>query len=166
MKEVRAVIAGLNLEPTHEQEVVEELSQHLCDRYDEMLGSGVSEEQAVQTLLKELNDGSLSAGLKATVHSAHPPLPVGKDETHRWFAGIWSDLRYGARLLRLNPGFAIVAIVSLALGIGANTTIFQLLDAVRLRSLPVKAPEQLATIHIRPGSGDRSGDFTWAHSEE
>ena len=50
-----------------------------------------------------------------------------------------SDLRYGARLLRLNPGFAVVAILSLALGVGANTAIFQLLDAVRLRTLPVHA---------------------------
>ena len=48
------------------------------------------------------------------------------------------DLRYGARLLWRSPAFAIVAITSLALGIGANTAIFQLLEAVQLRSLPVK----------------------------
>src|SRR5262245_19033116 len=49
----------------------------------------------------------------------------------------WRDLRYGLRLLRLNPSFAVVAILSLALGIGANTAIFQQLDAVRIRTLPV-----------------------------
>lgn len=147
-KEIRAAIAGLDLEPTREAEVVEELSQHLRDRYDEMLTSGIDAEQASQTLLKELNDGTLVAGLKATLHAAHPPLSIGKDGNERWLAGVWSDLRYGARLLRKNPGFAIVAILSLALGIGANTTIFQLLDAVRLRTLPVKAPEQLAVVRI------------------
>ena len=52
-----------------------------------------------------------------------------------------ATLRYGARLLRLNPGFAAVAILSLALGVGANTAIFQLLDAVRLRTLPVAQSE-------------------------
>jgi len=49
---------------------------------------------------------------------------------------IWQDIRFGARLLRLNPIFAAAAILSLALGIGANTAIFQLIDAVRLRTLP------------------------------
>jgi putative ABC transport system permease protein len=55
-----------------------------------------------------------------------------------------SDLRFAARTLAKSPGFAVVAIVSLALGIGANTAIFQLIDAIRLRTLPVKSPHELA----------------------
>ncbi len=70
-----------------------------------------------------------------------------------WLESIWQDLRYGARLLRLSPGFAVVAIASLALGIGANTAIFQLLDAVRLRSLPVRSPGELAGVKIVGGNG-------------
>ncbi len=66
---------------------------------------------------------------------------------------LWQDLRYGARLLRLSPGFAIVAILSLALGIGANTAIFQLIDAVRLRSLPVPNPQELAEVRVANGNG-------------
>jgi putative ABC transport system permease protein len=58
------------------------------------------------------------------------------------------DIRYAVRLLRLSPGFALVAIASLALGTGANTAIFQLLDAVRLRTLPVKAPQELVELRI------------------
>ena len=53
-----------------EAEVVEELSQHLRDRYDEMLIGGVGADLAYQTLLRELNDGTLASGLKATVHAA------------------------------------------------------------------------------------------------
>ena len=59
----------------------------------------------------------------------------------------------------MNPGFAIIAILSLALGIGANTTIFQLLDAVRLRTLPVKAPQQLARVQIVNSPHCCRGDF-------
>ena len=60
-----------------------------------------------------------------------------------------ADVSYGLRQLKLNPGFAAAAILSLALGIGANTAIFQLLDAIRLRGLPVMDPWQLATISVQ-----------------
>ncbi len=74
------------------------------------------------------------------------------------------DLRYGARLLRTNPGFAAVAILSLALGIGANTAIFQLLDAVRMRSLPVKDAQELAFVRISNRTwnfGQYHGWYSW-----
>jgi len=61
---------------------------------------------------------------------------------------LWQDLRYGARMLWKNPGFTVIAVITLALGVGANTAIFQLLNAVRLRSLPVYKPEELAEAHI------------------
>ncbi len=61
----------------------------------------------------------------------------------------WQDLKFGIRQLRLSPGFALVGILSLGLGIGANTAIFQLIDALRLRAMPVSKPEQLATVHIK-----------------
>ncbi|HVN03693.1 MAG TPA: ABC transporter permease [Bryobacteraceae bacterium] len=69
-----------------------------------------------------------------------------------WLEGAWQDLRYAVRTLRLSPGFAAVAILSLALGMGANTAIFQLLDAVRLRSLPVARPQELAEVKIAGGN--------------
>ena len=74
---------------------------------------------------------------------------------------MFQDLRYGVRILRKNPGFTIVAVVSLALGIGANTAIFQLLDAVRLRTLPVKAPQELAEVRIADMDGARGSFSSW-----
>jgi len=69
-----------------------------------------------------------------------------------WPDGVWQDFRYGARQLRLNPAVTTVAVLSLALGIGANTAIFQLVDAVRLRTLPVANPQELAVIDFAKGS--------------
>lgn len=81
----------------------------------------------------------------------------------RFVESLAQDLRYGVRQLRLNPSFTLVASVSLALGIGANTAIFQLMNAVRLRTLPVEKPEELVEVRLPPGSS-RSGRFTGGRS--
>jgi putative ABC transport system permease protein len=164
-EEIRAVIAVLNLAPTRESEVVEELNQHLRDRRDEMLASGMKAERVYQALLGELHDPALIAGLKATLTRDRPPLPVGGDGTEQQLARIWMDLRYGARMLLQNPGFAMVVIVSLALGIGANAAIFQLLNAVRLRTLPVATPERLAAVRIVDSPHCCRGDFYSDHPD-
>jgi predicted permease len=69
------------------------------------------------------------------------------------------DIRYGIRQLRRSPGFTAIAVLSLALGIGANTAIFQLIDVIRLKMLPVKNPQQLAFVDFEKGSS-RSGWFS------
>ncbi|HEY6269915.1 MAG TPA: ABC transporter permease [Candidatus Acidoferrum sp.] len=75
----------------------------------------------------------------------------------------WRDLRHALRFLRLSPGFTLVAVLTLALGIGANTAIFQLIDSIRLRTIPVKNPEELGTIRIADrnwGSGQFSSQYS------
>src|SRR5437667_2049700 len=85
---------------------------------------------------------------------------------------VLQDVRYGWRMLCKSPSFTAIAILSLALGIGANTAIFQLLDAVRLRTLPVKNPQELARVaidHRDSASGtfsNRYSDLTYAMWEQ
>jgi predicted permease len=75
-------------------------------------------------------------------------------ETWGWarFERLWQDVRYGLRQLSRARGFTMTAVLILALGIGANAAIFELLDAVRLRSLPVEDPQSLALIHVDGGN--------------
>src|SRR5262245_6746164 len=70
-------------------------------------------------------------------------------QTHRWEDAMIQDLRYGARMLLKRPGFALIAVVTLALGIGANLTIFTFVDTMFFRPLPAREPYQL--VNIRPG---------------
>jgi putative ABC transport system permease protein len=75
------------------------------------------------------------------------------------------DLRYAVRMFRRSPGFAATAILSMALGIGANTAIFSLIDTLMLRSLPVSHPEQLVELlSVYPGD-PRTSSFRWRHYE-
>jgi predicted permease len=81
-----------------------------------------------------------------------------------WIDALWQDVRFGLRLLARTPGFTAIAVLTLTLGIGANTAILQVVDAVRLRSLPVSHPEQLAEVRIaRPRV--RAGNFYSRYAE-
>ncbi|HKR94805.1 MAG TPA: ABC transporter permease, partial [Candidatus Angelobacter sp.] len=155
--DVRLRVARLNLEPTREAAIVEEMAQHLEQRYEELIAQGATASDAREAVLKDLNQNKWERELLRVEKQApfEPALPAGPG-LRGTLARLGKDFRYGLRALRLNPGFSTIAILSLALGIGANTSIFQLLDAVTLRSLPVRKPDELMLIDA-PNAKGRTG---------
>src|SRR6266478_5568669 len=152
LKNLMAGLRGLLRKEQMEREMDEELGEFLDAATKEKMRGGMSREEAVRAARIEMG------GVEAVKEEVRAASWESRIET------VWSDLRFGARLLRLNPVFAGAAILSLALGIGANTAIFQLLDAVRLRTLPVKNPQELASVAIDHRKG-ASGHFTSRYSD-
>jgi putative ABC transport system permease protein len=89
-------------------------------------------------------------------------LRVVQRQSEDIMTALLRDIRYAIRMLRNNPGFTAVAVLTLALGVGANTAIFQLLDSIRLTTLPIKNPDQLAEVRIIQPNG-RTGNFSTSH---
>src|SRR5580658_7564460 len=138
-----------------DQDFALELEAHLQHEIDENITRGMTPREAAMAAQRKFGNVTLA-----------------KEDTHRmntigFLETLGQDLRYALRLLRLEPGFFSVAILSLALGIGANTAIFHLLDAVRLRALPVANPQELLEVEMnsdhRTGNfSSRRADFTYA----
>ena len=160
--EVERRLTGLRRGPEREAEIVEEVAQHLEDRYQTLLASGATPPEARRSALEELGDMErLVRDMDAALEEDVPPQVVpGATEKRAVLPDLWLDLRYAARSLRLNRAFAAVAMASLALGIGANTAIFQLLDAVRLQGLPVDKPGELIGVHLADRTGWRGSQWS------
>jgi putative ABC transport system permease protein len=149
--EIRRRLANLQLPPTREAAIVEELAQHLDESYAELLVSGVSEADAYCHARAELHDGELlMRGLRRVEQSTNPePIVLGTNRRTNMIVDLWQDLRFGARMLMKQPGFTLITVLTLALGIGANTAIFSLVDKALIRKLPVEEPERLVVVTAR-----------------
>src|SRR5262245_28804144 len=132
-----------------DDERARELDAHLAIETDDNIARGMALGEARAAARRKLGNATL---VREEIYRMNSVAAL--DE-------LWQDLKYGLRGLRLNPGFALVAILSLALGIGANTAIFELIDAVRLRTLPVAHPEQIALVDLKDRTGARGAFASW-----
>jgi predicted permease len=149
---VRARIGAVPVHPVREADIVDELAQHVAEHYTDLLASGVPEPHALALALAPLDDPVRVAaeiaradrprGAARLKHDEPAPPPSGGS-----IAGtIARDVRYAMRLLLRAPGVAAAAIITLALGIGANAAIFSVVRAVVLKPPPYRDPSRVVVL--------------------
>jgi putative ABC transport system permease protein len=126
----------------------EEIREHLEEKVEELVARGISRKEASHVARREFGNVEL---VKESAHDVWG---------WRWLEDLMEDLRFGLRMLRKNPGFTVVAILTLAVGIGANSAILSVVSAVLLRPLPFPNPEKIVQLGAGLDNGEPNGSVT------
>jgi putative ABC transport system permease protein len=130
-----------------DDERARELEAYLAEEIDDNIARGMPPDEAKAAAHRKLGNPTL---IREEIYEMN---------TMRLVEAFWQDLKFGTRLLIKNPTFSIVAILTLALGTGANAAIFQLVNSLRLRPLPVERPQELVALNIETNGTGRTGRF-------
>jgi len=145
---VRAHLPALGVR--REPEIVDEIAEHLSELYEDGRLEGLTHEAAVERAYAALP--TYAAGFARELRTASEPLAPVKGRLSLW-ADTGRDVRYGLRGLAQTPGFTIAVVLTIALGIGANSVIFSAVDAVLLRPAQLSAPDRLVQIYSASNDG-------------
>ena len=145
---VRRRLAPLGMTAEAESELAEELSEHLEDRYRELVSGGAPEDAAYRETISELDeDYPLQNGIERNTRMPKTePVRAGQESAGNFLDSIWKDFRYALRSVRRNPVFVLIVVLTLAIGIGANTTVFTLINTLILNPLPVQNANELTAV--------------------
>ena len=150
---VRAQVGPIALDPVRSADIVDEIAQHVAQQHAELLAAGLDDSDALARALAPLvlhERLSIEIARADRVRPAPPPLPPANGPA---LASLFKDVGYAVRLITRAPAFSGLVIATLAIGIGANTAIFSVVNAVLLRPLPFADPARIVTVGERVSDG-------------
>ena len=147
-------LVDLDLPPQRRVEIVEELAADAQDRYDELIAGGCPPPDAERIALEDIDGEQLAAELTAFEPASAPDVPPLGAHRRSFMAHLWQDVRQSVRTIRKAPAFSAIVIATLALGIGANSAIFSVVDAVLLRPYPYPHIDRILLINERTARGE------------